>query len=305
MNGPIRHLFFIACLWVGSVAVAADLPATQTKGAFMNGLAWKDYAGFWDKEKLVTVRFREDNGELRFIYANAVAWDAIQQGAATFPDGSVFMKAAVKTARDPLFDNSAVPSGASRYQIMVKDSKRYPATAGWGYAIFSQMGTSFVEDETKAVEACHACHTLAAQRDYVFARAAALGTRRPLAPPALGPDIAFRTTEATAYPAIAKAIGNSSRLIRVLEQSALKQHNFAGTIDELVPLLLRELRVSGVPAAFVDGQAGAYAVAYHGDAAACRHGDEAVTMSIPPWLMQTTRCVPRPSSVPAASAGKD
>ena len=51
-------------------------------------------------------------------------------------------------------------------QFMVKDSKKYAATGGWGFADFKDG-----QDGDKAVhEACFPCHAPAKDRDYVFAR---------------------------------------------------------------------------------------------------------------------------------------
>jgi 1,4-alpha-glucan branching enzyme len=55
---------------------------------------------------------------------------------------------------------------------MVKDSKRFPKTDGWGYATFrydtaSDTWTAF-GDAPEFVNACHGCHTLVKARDFVW-----------------------------------------------------------------------------------------------------------------------------------------
>jgi hypothetical protein len=49
---------------------------------------------------------------------------------------------------------------------MVKDSKRFPDTAGWGFADFKDG-----KPQSEALhQACFACHAPAAEQDYVFTR---------------------------------------------------------------------------------------------------------------------------------------
>lgn len=65
-----------------------------------------------------------------------------------------------------------VPGAYEGVSFMVKDSKRFPQTNGWGYAIFRYNA------ETRAFEAvtgaraaasrCHACHLRVKTADYVF-----------------------------------------------------------------------------------------------------------------------------------------
>jgi hypothetical protein len=49
---------------------------------------------------------------------------------------------------------------------MVKDSKKYAATGGWGYAQFDN-GKS-IDDAT--LKTCFPCHEAVKSRDYVFSR---------------------------------------------------------------------------------------------------------------------------------------
>jgi len=48
----------------------------------------------------------------------------------------------------------------------VKDSKKYAATGGWGFADF----TGGKPGDKALHETCFACHTPAKDRDYVFTR---------------------------------------------------------------------------------------------------------------------------------------
>jgi hypothetical protein len=50
---------------------------------------------------------------------------------------------------------------------MVKDSKKYAATGGWGYAQFDKDGKPGSESDLKA---CFPCHQAIKDRDFVFTR---------------------------------------------------------------------------------------------------------------------------------------
>lgn len=130
----------------------------------MNGHELKEFAGFERNWKLVTVRFRKDTGEMRFTYANDLAWKALMSGATDYPKGSVFAKIGLATLEDPSFASSAVPSGARRYQFMVRDKTKYSETDGWGYALFDANGKTFPGEPKEASLACAACHHIVPER---------------------------------------------------------------------------------------------------------------------------------------------
>lgn len=105
--------------------------------------------------------------ELRAVLGNAVAINAYREGALPFPDGTVLAKLAWKRVRSTEFDSAAVPGAATSLQIMVKDSKRYASTGGWGFGKFVDGEPA---DETQH-KACFACHQARVKgHDFVFTR---------------------------------------------------------------------------------------------------------------------------------------
>ena len=112
--------------------------------------------------------------QLRAQLGNDVAIKAFKEGKVPFPDGA--MIAAIHWTRVRSEDNSNVLvgpfPGAQSYvvgysvnvQFMVKDSKKYAATGGWGFADFKGG-----KPGDKALhETCFPCHAPAKDRDYVF-----------------------------------------------------------------------------------------------------------------------------------------
>src|ERR1035437_2450819 len=126
----------------------------------MNGISYSDYANFEEKWKFITVRYRMDTSEQRFIWANASALQTLEAGSADYPDGAVFAKIGFMTEEDPAFKSSRVPSGALRYQFMVRDKKKYATTGGWGYALFDGNKTTLAGNPANQAQACFGCHQL-------------------------------------------------------------------------------------------------------------------------------------------------
>ena len=114
--------------------------------------------------------------QLRAQFGNDITIKAFKEGTRPFPDGAII--AAIHWTRVPSEDNNKVLAGPFpgaesfvvgspvNVQFMVKDSKKYAATGGWGFADF--MGG---KPGDKALhETCFPCHMPAKDRDYVFAR---------------------------------------------------------------------------------------------------------------------------------------
>jgi hypothetical protein len=105
--------------------------------------------------------------ELRAVLGNTPAILAYQAGALPFPDGTVLMKLAWKHERSKEFAPAFVPGAPTTVQVMVKDSKRYAATGGWGFGRFVD-GEPADEAQHRTCFACHSAN--ARDHDFVFTR---------------------------------------------------------------------------------------------------------------------------------------
>ncbi|MBO1360466.1 cytochrome P460 family protein [Acetobacter sacchari] len=103
--------------------------------------------------------------ELRVIVGNKVAINAYKSGKLPFPNGSILVKLAWKRAQSPDFAPATIPAAATTVQVMVKDSRRYAASGGWGYGRFAN-GIPAPEAQQATCFACHSGHVR--ERDYVF-----------------------------------------------------------------------------------------------------------------------------------------
>jgi hypothetical protein len=116
--------------------------------------------------------------QLRAELGNDLAIKAYRDGTLPFPDGTII--AALhwnEDSSDP--DNQALAAGfpgldlkstfagsAVNAQFMVKDSKKYGTSGGWGFADFTKGKPG---DEALHAR-CFPCHAPAKDRDYVFTR---------------------------------------------------------------------------------------------------------------------------------------
>jgi len=116
--------------------------------------------------------------QLRAQLGNDIAIKAFREGKLPFPDGTIIAalhwdEAASEENNKVLASGfpgaglqSSVAGSVENVQFMVKDSKKYAATDGWGFADF-RNGKPGDEALHKT---CFACHQPAKDRDYVFAR---------------------------------------------------------------------------------------------------------------------------------------
>ena len=120
---------------LGGMAISAqDKYAVQVP----NGLAFSDFRGY---EDWAVVSVAQTEEVLKVIVANPVMIDAYRSGipgnGKPFPDGSKIAKLQwkpKKSAEAPFSVN--VPDTFTQAFFIEKDSKRFPDSAGWGYALF-------------------------------------------------------------------------------------------------------------------------------------------------------------------------
>jgi hypothetical protein len=122
---------------------------------------------------------------MRLILANPVMIAAYNEGVPgsgkPFPEGSKIAKIEWRPRKltDPPFSVSipdTVPGDLTAVEFIRKDSRRFPGTHGWGYAMFEHdaasgtvmPATSASKPQGHDAKCGAACHTLAASTDYIF-----------------------------------------------------------------------------------------------------------------------------------------
>jgi hypothetical protein len=117
---------------------------------------------------LIAVSHRTDNkDELRAILGNTTAAKALRDGTLPLPDGAMLAKLAWKREPMPEFQGAFKPGAPPRIEFMVKDSKKYASTGGWGFARFID-GKPASEADHKTCFPCHEANVKG--HDFVFTR---------------------------------------------------------------------------------------------------------------------------------------
>ena len=115
------------------------------------------------------------------IVGNPVMINAYQAGipgsGKAFPDGARMAKIHWSPKPNEFFPEATVPDKLVNVDFMVKDSKRFADSGGWGYAVFEydvptatfRLGNLTDKPPQGNNAKCGAaCHTIAAKQDFVF-----------------------------------------------------------------------------------------------------------------------------------------
>ena len=154
--------------------------STQDKYALKipNGLAFSEFRGY---EGWPVIAISHNGDKLAAILGNPVMIDAYKAGipgnGKPFPDGAKMAKVHWNVKKMETFPSATVPGTQHDVDFMVKDSKRFADSGGWGYGVFDYDAASstftpgtLADHPPQAHDAkCgFACHTIVKTRDYVF-----------------------------------------------------------------------------------------------------------------------------------------
>jgi hypothetical protein len=172
-----------ASVFVVSVVLAAQSQDRFTLKA-ANGIAFSEFRDY-DAWQMIATSQPDDAsgcgtskvGCTKAILGNAAMLKAYRDGipgnGQAVPEGAAMAKVEWLKERKASPYGVTVPGTQTEVSFMVKDSKRFPETNGWGYATFTYDASSdtFKPATTNAAFAlgCHGCHTAGARaRDFVF-----------------------------------------------------------------------------------------------------------------------------------------
>jgi len=137
-----------------------------------SGIAFSDFRGYEDWAVVSSARTDE---RLKVIVGNPTMIKAFKSGipgnGQPFPDGSMVVKlqwTPKKSTEAPFVVD--VPDVFKEAFVMEKDSKRFPKSGGWGYAVFNYDAASdkFTPDPKSLSDCGYACHTPVKAKDYIF-----------------------------------------------------------------------------------------------------------------------------------------
>ena len=158
----------------GRAISAQDKYALKVPG----GLAFSEGKGY---EAWQVVSMSEDGGKFAVILANPVMIEAYRAGVPgngkPFPDGSKMAKIHWIPKKMEAFPAATVPGKLHDVDFMVKDSKRFVDSGGWGWGAFEYDAASGTfrpgtladkPPQGNDAKCGFACHTIVKARDYVF-----------------------------------------------------------------------------------------------------------------------------------------
>jgi len=165
----------IACLVVAVAVLSGTAVYMAHASGHANGEAAPIFGitippGYRDWRLISVAHEAGNNNDLRAVLGNDAAMKAYREEKLPFPDGTIIVRLAWSYV--PSEENNKVFGRAQSFvagppinvQFMVKDSKKYATTGGWGFAQFKDGKP----DATAKLETCFPCHEPAKSRDFVF-----------------------------------------------------------------------------------------------------------------------------------------
>lgn len=153
-----RTSLFVSLIIIGLAAV--------TSGEEIKPSHDINYPAGWQNWSSIAVSHRTDNSTIRIIVGNEVAVEAARAGKTNpWPDGAILGKAVWKDSQLENWEDATVPGEFVHAEFMLKDSKKYSETYGWGWARWVGMNQ---EPFNKGAQVCISCHTPVENRDWVF-----------------------------------------------------------------------------------------------------------------------------------------
>ena len=175
----------IAAVVIASVAILANgAPAAQDRNALKSriGISFAEFKGYERWQVIASSQSddgdgcstSQDPGCVRSILGNPVAVkmyaSSVTDSGKPVPDGAAFARIEWEKARIAVPHGGTVPGKLAEISFMLKDSKRFPKTSGWGYATFRYNASS---DTWTAIsdfpDKCQACITVVRKRDLLYA----------------------------------------------------------------------------------------------------------------------------------------
>jgi hypothetical protein len=161
---------------VANIAVAAQDRYTVS---IPGGLSFTEFKGY---EGWQVINLSHSEKLLAVTLGNPVMVDAYKAGIPAngkpVPDGAKMAKIHyVPKVREEIPGQPTVPGTLHDIDFMVKDSKRFPDSGGWGYGVFEYDAASDTfrpGDENDSPPQAHdakcgfACHTIVQANDFVF-----------------------------------------------------------------------------------------------------------------------------------------
>jgi len=165
-------------VWLAALGGLAISAQDKYSAKVPGGLAMAEFKGY---ESWQAISMSRNDRVVAVILGNPAMIEAYQAGfpanGKPVPDGARMAKIHWIPKPNAFFKDATVPGNLLNVDFMVKDSKRFADSGGWGYAVFDYNTASdtFTPGTTAGTppqgndaKCGFACHTAAKARDYVF-----------------------------------------------------------------------------------------------------------------------------------------
>lgn len=168
-----RITFVVAVATVASFIAFASPPSQQATQEAAPVFVKTIPSGYRDWRLISVAREEGDLNDIRAILGNDTAINAYRAAKLPFPEGTIIARLA--WSHDSSEENNksfgraqSFVAGAPKngVQFMVKDSKKYASTGGWGFAHFDNGKPA----DDAVLKTCFPCHQAVKDRDLVFTR---------------------------------------------------------------------------------------------------------------------------------------
>ena len=175
----VMLLAVVLAVFGGRTITAQDTSDDKYTVQVPGGLAFSEFRGY-ERWQVVSI---SHTGEqvMAVILANPLMIDAYKAGipgnGQPFPDGSQMAKVHWVPKKLDTFPTATVPGTLHDVDFMVKDSKRFADSGGWGWGAFmydaasgkfTPATTADMPPQGNDAKCGLGCHTIVKNRDYVF-----------------------------------------------------------------------------------------------------------------------------------------
>jgi hypothetical protein len=166
----IAFVLVAAASMAGVAAYKAQTPK-QTPAGPASVYVTKMPAGYRDYRFINVAHEAGGLNSLGAMLGNDIAIKAYRMKTLPYPDGTIIV--ALHYTHSPNAENNQIfgqaqsftPGKPTNIQFMIKDSKKYAATGGWGFGHFNADGTP---PSAAFMATCFPCHAREKARDLVF-----------------------------------------------------------------------------------------------------------------------------------------
>ena len=177
-NTRTRIIVLLGAMFISVMAVLAMDPQDKYSVKVPGGLAFSEFRGY---ESWQAISMSRNEKVVAMTLGNQVMIDAYKAGfpgnGKPVPDGAKMAKIHWIPKPNEFFPQATVPGKLLNVDFMVKDTKRFADSGGWGYAVFDYNAASDTfkpgtlagtPPQGNDAKCGFTCHTTAKARDYVF-----------------------------------------------------------------------------------------------------------------------------------------